>query len=881
MEITMSQQIFYFPPLQALSTTGSPLAGAKLNFFLTGTSTAATVYADAGRSTALSNPIVADGNGRFQQLYPDPDTVYRVQLTDSSGTQQWLQDGESRQLFTRTAAEVAAGVTPTNYGYMPGFLQRYGASTSATDNQAAINAAISVLNAGGGAITVSGGAYLTSGLNTIAASNAQINFLDGSVLRVVPDSWGTSGDGTTFLNITGTGARLYNVSIDGNQASFNPNTTPVGRLIQFGDDTLMVGCSFQNSPSQGARTGGTGARIMATHFDNNANVGLDCDVASYMKFSECSFNYNGYGFQRKLATNQFAAFGLVLRYRSHHFTFVNCEAMQNGRDGMCTNQGSYAIKYVGCTAWMNGDGGFTLANDFVAGGPPGNAESPYDIEYVDCEAYNNYTSGIASYCASINVTVDGGRFYNNGYTMGVLPFFSSFPNGIYFAAGSTGIRVRAKCYDDRQRCLITANSAGTLSATGWVAGTIGNYPRVALYDANLVFQGYATATSETTGSVTVTYSRFAGTASQPSGSSIMTVSAVTSGSLSASDVIAGTSAAATITAVPVTFVGTTIPAGQTSGTLSSAWTYPTGTYNVTFSDGEVRAVTLTNGATSATWAGGLTSSPSNAASTFGNNDGGVGTYIVNSTTGFASTFITANQGISSLSAPVAGWYVSQRVQHNGCFFDNNCIGSIDIDGFGFLPGPVGFTGFKSISGPYTGGQNVLLPAAQLDYTELLINPTFDADISNWSISRPGDRSAVNYYTTAGFGLRSPGALQLIAGSANAAAQALTIPNYLNYVSNGAFVEASIWAYCTTVAGALLELVWNPGGGTLISSAWHPGGGWRQLKIGGYMPPTTTQLYIQVIVLANAVGYFDTATLRVKSDAYDNRDFSYPTRNLPV
>jgi hypothetical protein len=41
------------------------------------------------------------------------------------------------------------------------------------------------------------------------------------------------------------------------------------------------------------------------------------------------------------------------------------------------------------------------------------------------------------------------------------------------------------------------------------------------------------------------------------------------------------------------------------------------------------------------------------------------------------------------------------------------------------------------------------------------------------------------------------------------------------------------------------------------------------------------MYIQVVVLANSVAYFDSASLRVKSDSYDDRDFVYPSRNLAV
>lgn len=60
--------------------------------------------------------------------------------------------------------------------------------------------------------------------------------------------------------------------------------------------------------------------------------------------------------------------------------------------------------------------------------------------------------------------------------------------------------------------------------------------------------------------------------------------------------------ATTISAVPYaqTLTGATA-AGALSATLNSAWTLPTNTYQMVFSDGETILVTLTNGSTAVTW----------------------------------------------------------------------------------------------------------------------------------------------------------------------------------------------------------------------------------------------------------------------------------------
>lgn len=60
----------------------------------------------------------------------------------------------------------------------------------------------------------------------------------------------------------------------------------------------------------------------------------------------------------------------------------------------------------------------------------------------------------------------------------------------------------------------------------------------------------------------------------------------------------------TIKVKAVTFTGA-FTGGETSGTLTGNWGYKTGTYSVKFSNGDRKDVTLTKGATSATWSGGL------------------------------------------------------------------------------------------------------------------------------------------------------------------------------------------------------------------------------------------------------------------------------------
>lgn len=136
--------MFSDPQVKPISTLGLPQAGAYLLFFLTGTTTPANVYADGLLTTPLSQvpgttqpSCTADSAGRFNPIYLNPSTIYRVQMFNFLNVKfedvdPYVPPGISNQgtigqiLFPQTAAEIAVSVTPTFYFYPPGDARRYG-----------------------------------------------------------------------------------------------------------------------------------------------------------------------------------------------------------------------------------------------------------------------------------------------------------------------------------------------------------------------------------------------------------------------------------------------------------------------------------------------------------------------------------------------------------------------------------------------------------------------------------------------------------------------------------------------------------------------------------------------------------------------------------
>lgn len=83
--------LFNMARVEAQDSSGGVLAGAKLEFFETGTSTNLDTYSDDALTTANANPVVADSAGRWGAIFLR-DQKYKVTLSDSDDVQIWSAD---------------------------------------------------------------------------------------------------------------------------------------------------------------------------------------------------------------------------------------------------------------------------------------------------------------------------------------------------------------------------------------------------------------------------------------------------------------------------------------------------------------------------------------------------------------------------------------------------------------------------------------------------------------------------------------------------------------------------------------------------------------------------------------------------------------------
>jgi hypothetical protein len=129
----MTGTLLPVPALRAVDANGTPMSGALLRFYLTGTTTPTPVYTDKTLGTALSNPVVSDSAGLFPPIYTHPTINYRAQLLTGGGS---LVQGIDpvEQVFaisagSITAAMLAPGAAASNLAFTP--LNKAGDTASA------------------------------------------------------------------------------------------------------------------------------------------------------------------------------------------------------------------------------------------------------------------------------------------------------------------------------------------------------------------------------------------------------------------------------------------------------------------------------------------------------------------------------------------------------------------------------------------------------------------------------------------------------------------------------------------------------------------------------------------------------------------------------
>lgn len=134
------------PIFQFFDNAGEPLSGGLVYTYAPGTTTPKTTYTDENLSVPNANPIVLDSGGRCVIFLTDGQEYKFVVKTSTGVTLKTVDEVKSPStlnqagigaiFYPQTAAELAAGVTPSTYIYEAYDARRYGALGDDSNNDA-------------------------------------------------------------------------------------------------------------------------------------------------------------------------------------------------------------------------------------------------------------------------------------------------------------------------------------------------------------------------------------------------------------------------------------------------------------------------------------------------------------------------------------------------------------------------------------------------------------------------------------------------------------------------------------------------------------------------------------------------------------------------
>lgn len=262
-------------------TTGLPLVGASLYFFLGGTSTPMVVYTTAALSTAHTQPIQSDANGMWPAVFfPETDgSSYRARALTPTG--QALFDVTAEVTWQPPAAAATPSIDTTGVastgmlidsmsttvpsGWLPCNGRTFGSASSgadysANDAQSLFIVLWPILNA-----TVSGGAGVSGLADWQANKTMQLPNIQGRA-RVTLDQYagGTAANIIAGLTGAGTTGGAATVTLDATQI---PGHTHTGT-------TESNGAHVHGNGATGFATGSGGGSVgQIVTITNTASAG--------------------------------------------------------------------------------------------------------------------------------------------------------------------------------------------------------------------------------------------------------------------------------------------------------------------------------------------------------------------------------------------------------------------------------------------------------------------------------------------------------------------------------------------------------------------------------------------------------------------------------
>jgi hypothetical protein len=226
------------PSLQyrALDNDGDPISGAKLYFYEDGTTTPLATYSDEALSSANANPVVADSNGWFGEIYLKTDEAYKIVMksSDDATTYFTVDDINAAQLVSdafQTRLKQAAS-NPLDYrsAVGDGVADEYLAVQDAIDNATGTVDLLGKTFRCDSNVTLTSGITLKNGTLDFSNSTGQLR-IHGTIGSQVLLSANANGAATTISVASASGLSSLDWLLLDSDANYVND--PAAELVQI------------------------------------------------------------------------------------------------------------------------------------------------------------------------------------------------------------------------------------------------------------------------------------------------------------------------------------------------------------------------------------------------------------------------------------------------------------------------------------------------------------------------------------------------------------------------------------------------------------------------------------------------------------------------
>jgi hypothetical protein len=412
---------------QFFDSSGSPLVSGTIEFrdptsnnLINSYPTA--VYADA-QTNANSNPLTLSSTGAATNgLFLEDGVAYKVILKDAAGNTVATHDDVRCPIalpYLQTAAESAAGVTPTNIEYPEGDLRRY-ADTSVLGNGTNDDTAawVAMTAFSGRKFVPKPSSKYKIDRHDFAASDIYIFIEPGTIIET-NSGYGSSDSMFHFNGQSDIVFDAYGVDF---QFDAKPSTDEQRHIFRIQDcsDIWIYGATAKDSGGDGFYLGlrdvpAERIYIIDCVSDNNRRNGVSVTSARDVFFiNHISKNTTGTSPQAgyDIEPNEDDVTSGQTEGPMENINFINCRSLDNVGNGFqyaggsdLTQIGPFSVSFTNCVS--RGD----AINFQVGGGDPSGTQEGM-VEFTGCHGFDSDGNGLAIKGSNMPVVWTGGAIFN-------------------------------------------------------------------------------------------------------------------------------------------------------------------------------------------------------------------------------------------------------------------------------------------------------------------------------------------------------------------------------------------------------------------------------------------------------------------------------------